>query len=654
MSSQNLIPRATLFGNPERTSVRISPDGKQIAFLSPHKGVMNVFVAPIDNFENAQPVTFDNSTGIGQYFWAHDNQHLLYLQDNDGDEDFHLYAVDLNTKVATDLTPFEKIAAQVVHLSHRIPGEILVGINDRDEHWFHDVYRINIGTGERQMLIENPGFVGLLADDDFNVKVAMAFTQNAELIILKADASAEDGWAALMEIGAEDVMTTAPIGFDKSGDKLYMIDSRERNTAAFKSLDLNNDDLETIFATELADVSGLMVHPTESTVEAVSYTFDREKWEVFDEVVKADLEFLRSVDGGEIQVTSRTREDDVWTVAFSLDNGPVKYYLFDRKRKSAEFMFSHRPALEGLELANMHSVAIKSRDGLDLVSYLTLPPASDPLGSARPAKPLPMVLLVHGGPWARDNWGYHSEHQLLANRGYAVLSVNFRGSTGFGKDFINAANMEWAGKMHDDLIDAVNWAVAEGVADKDKVAIMGGSYGGYATLVGLTSTPETFVCGVDIVGPSNLISLMMNPPPYWQPIMPMMQTRVGDFMTDEGQAFLDSRSPLTHVDRICRPLLIAQGANDPRVKQEESDQIVAAMNAKGIPVTYVLYPDEGHGFARPENNISFYAITEAFLAEHLGGSYEPIGDSFAGSNFEVPSGVDGVPGLAEGFAAKTT
>jgi dipeptidyl aminopeptidase/acylaminoacyl peptidase len=265
-----------------------------------------------------------------------------------------------------------------------------------------------------------------------------------------------------------------------------------------------------------------------------------------------------------------------------------------------------------------------------------------------------MVLLVHGGPWHRDSWGFDPGHQWLANRGYAVMSVNFRGSTGFGKDFINAANHEWGGRMHDDLIDAVQWAVQEGIAIQDKLAIMGGSYGGYAALVGLTFTPDTFACGVDIVGPSNLISLMENPPPYWQPVMPLMQTRVGDFVSEAGREFLKTRSPLFHVDRIQRPLLIGQGATDPRVKQQESDQIVAAMKAKNIPVTYVLFPEEGHGFRRPENDIAFYAITEAFLAQHLGGEFEPIGDAFVGANFEVPAGSNGVPGLADNHASSRT
>jgi dipeptidyl aminopeptidase/acylaminoacyl peptidase len=299
----------------------------------------------------------------------------------------------------------------------------------------------------------------------------------------------------------------------------------------------------------------------------------------------------------------------------------------------------------------MHDRVIKSRDGLNLVSYLSLPPVSDPDNDGVPNEPVPLVLDVHGGPWARDGWGLNSTHQWLANRGYAVLSVNYRGSTGFGKDFINAANGEWSGKMHDDLIDAVNWAVENKIAQKDKIAIMGGSYGGYATLVGLTYTPDVFACGVDIVGPSSLVTLLQNVPPYWVPFMPVMKVRVGDVETDEGRAELLKRSPLELVEEIKKPLLIAQGANDPRVKQLEADQIVKAMTEKNIPVTYVLYPDEGHGFHRPENNKSFNAVTEAFLAEQLGGRFEPVGKDFEGATITVPEGAEHVPGLNESLSA---
>jgi dipeptidyl aminopeptidase/acylaminoacyl peptidase len=429
-----------------------------------------------------------------------------------------------------------------------------------------------------------------------------------------------------------------------------MIDSRGRNTAAMTTLDLATGAAAILAEDPRADVAGALVHPTEETIQAVSFTYARTEWKVLDPAIQGDLDYLKTVAAGDLLVTSRTLDDRLWTVAFLLDNGPARSYLYDRSKKQATFLFTNRRALEGLPLAHMYPRVITSRDGLSLVSYLTLPPEADRRGDGRPDRPLPLVLLVHGGPWARDSWGLDPEHQWLANRGYAVLAVNFRGSTGFGKAFLNAAVKEWAGKMHDDLLDAVDWAVREGIARPDAVCIMGGSYGGYATLVGLTSTPEVFACGVDIVGPSNLVTLLNTIPPYWEPGIAMFTTRVGDHRTEEGRRFLESRSPLNYVDRIQRPLLIGQGANDPRVKQSEADQIVAAMQAKGIPVTYVLYPDEGHGFARPENSLSFNAVVEAFLSRYLGGRYQPVGADFQGSTITVPTGAAGVPGLEAALA----
>jgi dipeptidyl aminopeptidase/acylaminoacyl peptidase len=396
----------------------------------------------------------------------------------------------------------------------------------------------------------------------------------------------------------------------------------------------------------------MLEHPTTYTIQAVAFNYTRPEWKVLDPSIQGDLDYLRTAARGDLLVTSRTLDDRLWTVAAIVDDGPARFYLYDRTARKATLLFTHRKALEGLPLAAMHPEVITSRDGLKLVSYLTLPVGSDARRAGRPDQPLPMILLVHGGPWTRDTWGFNGEEQWLANRGYAVLSVNYRGSTGFGKRFLNAGSREWAGKMHDDLIDAVDWAIKEGIADRGRVAILGGSYGGYAALVGLTFTPDVFACAVDIVGPSNLETLLNTIPPYWEPGIAMFTTRVGDHRTAEGRRFLESRSPLTFVDRIRRPLLIGQGANDPRVKQSEADQIVAAMQRRGIPVTYVLYPDEGHGFARPENRLSFNAVVEAFLSRHLGGRVEPIGRDFQGSTITVPTGAKDVPGLPAALSSR--
>ena len=642
-----MIPRQVLFGNPEKSMARISPDGAYLSYLAPVDGVLNVWIAAVEDPDSARPITNDEERGIRHYDWTYDGQHILYYQDARGDEDWHVYATNITTGETRDLTPFEKVNSQILSVSEKTPNEILIGINTRNPQ-LHDVYRIELSTGERTLIEENPGFVSYLFDNDDRTRFAMTFSPTGGQVILQRDESNQ--WQSFLEVPNTDALTTGLTGFDKSNQILYMIDSRKRNTAALFSLDLASGKQELVAEDDRADVGGMQVHPTEKHVQAVSFIYDRNRWHVLDPAIQEDMDYLHSVEDGELSITSRTLDDRLWIAAYALDNGPVKYYLYDRTGKQANYLFSNRTDLDEYQLARMHSLTIKSRDGWDLVSYLTLPPDSVPDGEARPSNPVPLVLLVHGGPWGRDVWGYDSQHQWLSNRGYAVLSVNFRGSTGFGKEFINAGNGEWAGKMHDDLIDAVNWAVREKITQRDQVAIMGGSYGGYATLVGLTFTPDTFVCGVDIVGPSNLVTLLQNVPPYWVPILPMMKDRVGDWTTEEGQKSLLAKSPLARVDQIQRPLLIGQGANDPRVKQIESDQIVEAMKQKNIPVTYVLYPDEGHGFARPENRLSFYAVAEAFLSEHLGGRFEPVGEDFQGSKIQVPEGADQVPGLQAALA----
>jgi dipeptidyl aminopeptidase/acylaminoacyl peptidase len=639
-----LIPREVLFGNPDKAAAKISPDGKRLSFLAPVKGVLNVWVGPVDNPGAAKPVTNDKKRGIRRYFWAYTSQHILYMQDKEGDENFHIYAVNLDANRIEDLTPAKKVAAQIEGVSHKFPKEILVGLNERDER-FHDVYKIDILTGAKKLIQKNEGFLGFITDDDFQVRFAVKFSPKGGQLIYEPEGDAK--WKEFLSVPSADSLTTSFIGFNEKGDKAYLIDSRDRDTAALAIMDLKSKEEKILAADKLADVGGVMMHPTKNTVQAVAFDYTRQEWRGLDPGVARDLKKLKKVADGDFTVSSRTQDDRKWVVAFIMDNGPVRYYLFDRDSGEATFLFTNRKDLEGLALQKMHPVVITTRDGLKLVSYLTLPPGSDKEGKGIPNQPVAMVLNVHGGPWARDTWGYNPEHQFLANRGYAVLSVNYRGSTGFGKNFLNAANREWARKMHNDLIDAVDWAIKEKIAQPDKVAIMGGSYGGYATLVGLTFTPEKFACGVDIVGPSSLITLMKNIPPYWYPFLPQLKDRVGDFSTKEGLKLLQDRSPLNFVAKIQRPLLIGQGANDPRVKKVEADQIVEAMKAKKIPVTYVLFPDEGHGFARPNNRLAFYAVTEAFLARNLGGRFEAIGDAFQGSTISVLVGANDVPGLAQ-------
>jgi dipeptidyl aminopeptidase/acylaminoacyl peptidase len=591
------------------------------------------------------------------YFWAMNGEQILYLQDVAGDENFHLYAVDLATGDRRDLTPFESVQTRVTAIARDRPNELLVAVNDRVPE-LHDVWSINTRTGDRSLVFQNDaGFLNLQADDDYRVRVASRMEPDGGMRVIARDAD-DAPWYELVRWGPEDNMTSGPLSFTRDGRTLYVLDSRGVDTAALHAYTVDEDGTaryEALASDPRADVAEVEFDPETGEPQEVAFDYARREWKILDESIRLDWTRLHDAAEGEMSILSRDRADNSWIVAFERDTGPVAYYLYRRDTGTVTFLFTNRPELEGLPLAPMHPVVIRARDGLKLVSYLTLPPASgapapsvtDGRGVVQfradgPVRNLPMILLVHGGPWARDSWGYNSMHQWLANRGYAVLSVNFRGSTGFGKAFLNAGNREWAGRMHDDLIDAVNWAVDVGVADPDRVAIMGGSYGGYATLVGLTFTPEFFAAGVDIVGPSHVRTLIESIPPYWKPLVAMFEDRVG--RADEHD-HLDSISPLTRVDAIQRPLLIAQGANDPRVKEAESRQIVDAMQAKGLPVTYVLFPDEGHGFARPTNSLAFFAVAESFLGEHLGGRVEPIGSAVRESSAEVEAGAELVPGL---------
>lgn len=632
-----LIPREVFFGNPDRANVQISPDGTRIAFLAPHNGVMNIWVQTIGG-DDARAVTTGTQRPIRMYQWAHNGEQILFRQDRGGDENFHVYAVNIADGKEVDLTPFDAVQARILADDRDFPDEILIAVNNRNPQ-LHDAWRVNTRTGQGSIVFQNDdGFADFKADSRFNVRLATRVLPTGGSVAMLRDA-VNSPWYELASWSLEDSDTSGPMGFSRGGNIVYVADSRGVNTGGLYAYDSSTVDEPTyslLASDDRADIGTVIFDPKTGRPQAAAFEYDREHWKVIDPAIRADWEYLSSVADGEMMIQSRDRADRRWTVSYMVDDGPVKFYFYDRASKKATYLFSNRSTLDDLPLAHMQPKIIKSRDGLDLVSYLTVPPGA--------TGPLPMVLLVHGGPWARDSWGYNGMHQWLANRGYAVLSVNYRGSTGFGKAFLNAGNREWSKKMHDDLIDAVNWAVEEKIADPDKVAIMGGSYGGYATLVGLTFTPDFFAAGVDIVGPSHLRTLLETIPPYWAPVKSIFEQRMGSLGETE---FLDSISPLTKVDAINKPLLIGQGANDPRVKQAESEQIVKAMQAKNLPVTYVLFPDEGHGFQRPENNLAFFAVTEQFLAQHLGGKAEPIGSTIRSSSAKIEAGAELVPGLKE-------
>ncbi|HEX9624593.1 MAG TPA: S9 family peptidase [Streptosporangiaceae bacterium] len=612
----DLIPRQVLFGNPERVTPRLSPDGTRLAWLAPHDDVLNVWLAPVHpetgvDLDQAEVITADTDRGIRTFSWAHDNRHLLYLQDTGGDENWRLCDVDIQTMERRDLTPFEGVQTQIIALERKFPSELLIGLN-KDNPQLHDVYRLNLQTGELTKEVDNPGFLGWLADSELAVRCTFAPEPDGSLKIMVRD-GADDEWRLFKEVPADDALTTDPVAFSADGQSLLLITSDGRETASLVSADLATGTEKVLAGDPAADVSGVRLDPDTKQPQIVIVQKDRSDYLVLDPSVADDVAAIRALNPGDPVFTSADDAERTWLVAFTNDAGPVHYYAFDRESKTGRFLFEHQPELTKYTLAEMEPFSYSARDGLTIHGYATFP-------ADGPRTGLPTVLLVHGGPWHRDVWGYDPMAQWLANRGYLCLQVNFRGSTGYGKAFINAGNREWGAKMQDDLTDGVGYAVAEGWSDPEKVAIFGGSYGGYAALVGATFTPEVYCCAVDIVGPSSLKTLIETIPPYWAPMVAQFHRRVGDPAKDEE--FLWSRSPLSRADKITIPLLIGQGANDPRVKQAESEQIVAAMRAAGISCEYMLFPDEGHGFAKPENRMKFYAAAEKFLARYLGGRSE--------------------------------
>ena len=621
-----LISREVLFGNPERSQPRLSPDGQKLAWLAPDKkNVLQVWVKTVGK-DDDKMVTADKKRGIRLYRWAEDSRTLLYLQDNDGDENFHVYGVDLASGNVRDYTPFQGVRAGILDVDPDHPEEVLVQMNLRDRHVM-DVHRLTLSSGALALDTQNPGDVaGWGTDAKFQVRAAQVSTPDGGTEIRIRD-DAKSPWRTLLKVGPEEILDFD--GFSADGKSVFIESSIGSDTAKVVQRDVASGAEKVLASSPEVDAGQVMVHPRKHIVEAVSFEPGRSSWKVLDPSIQADFDAIRKLAAGDFFVVNRTTADDAWLVAFTSDRGPVSWYKWDRTAKKGTLLFTAQPKLEGLALAEMKPVVIPSRDGLKLHSYLTLPVGI-------PGKNLPMVLFVHGGPWARDRWGYDPWSQWLANRGYAVLQVNYRASTGYGKKFLNAGNRQWGLKMHDDLIDAEKWAVAQGIADPKKIAVFGGSYGGYAALAAATMTPDAFACNVDIVGPSNLKTLIASIPPYWKPVRSMFDVRMGNVDDPKDAELIKNASPLFRADKITKPLIIGQGANDPRVNVKESEQIVEAIEKNRGSVTYVLYPDEGHGFARPENRIDFNARAEKFLGTCLGGRVEPMaGDKIPGSTAVV-------------------
>jgi dipeptidyl aminopeptidase/acylaminoacyl peptidase len=607
-----LIPLRHLFDNPERAGARLSPDGRRISWLAPRDGVMNVWVRDVEGGE-PWPVTDDRRRGIRAHLWSRDSKRILYLQDAGGDENNHVYCIDADGGRARDLTPFPGVKAGLIAAPRATPRHILVSMNLRDRSLF-DAYRLTLATGRIELVGANPGdILGWLEDRQGRVRAAVSQTPAGDYRVLVRESEADE-LRVVAEYSNED--GGHPYAFTPDGSRMWVGSARGSDLTRLVELDPADGSERVIDGDERADLSGPVISGRTGELLGAVYLRDRVVMHAFDERLAADWEVLRTLHPGDPHITGQDAEETALIVAFNDDRDPGATYLYDRVARTARFLYRPRPWLDSEVLAPMRPVTITSRDGLELHSYLTLPVGVEPHG-------LPAVLVVHGGPWSRDAWGYDAEAQLLANRGYAVLQVNYRGSTGFGKASTHAAEKEFAGKMHDDLIDGVDWLVAEGIADPSRIGIYGGSYGGYAALVGASFTPGVFACAVSVVGPSSLVTLVRSFPAYWKPLLAGSWHRyVGDPDDPDQRADMEARSPMSRVDDITAPLLVIQGANDPRVTKVESDQIVAALRARGVEVEYVVKNDEGHGFVRPENRLDVYRALERFLARHLGGRAE--------------------------------
>lgn len=619
-----LIDRELFFDNPEIAGGQLSPDGKLISFLKVNKGKMNIWVKSFDEpFEKAKPITADTLRPIGGYFWTSDSKYILYVQDKGGNENFHVYAVDpfgvptsMGVPEARDLTPMENVRAFIYNVSKKNPNIMWVGINNRDQAW-HDLFQLEISTGKLTLLRENKErLTGFYFDWDEKIRLATRSADDGSTEILRAD---EDGFTKIYDCAP--LENCGPSGFFDKENKTFYFESNKgenENLTKLYQMDPATQEVKLVEGDPLnkVDFDGVTVSDVSRQILFTTYTDAKTRWYFKDKNFEASYKFLQAkFKGKEIGFNSMTKDESKALISVYSDDDPGSVYFFDFKTKKVIKQYTPRPKLQSLPLAKMEPITYKSSDGLEIPAYLTLPLGKEP-------KNLPVIVLPHGGPWARDNWGYNSFAQFMANRGYAVLMMNFRGSTGYGKKFLNAGNLQWGEKMQDDITWGVKHLISQGIADPKRVGIMGGSYGGYATLAGLTFTPDVYAAGVDIVGPSNLLTLLNSIPPYWESFRKIFHIRMGDPGTPEGKAKLEKQSPLFSASKIKVPLLVVQGANDPRVKKAESDQIVSALRDLGIGVEYLCAMDEGHGFRNPENNMAMLAYAEKFLAKHLGGRYQ--------------------------------
>ena len=619
-----LIDRELFFGNPEISGAQISPDGKYIAFIKPYKDTRNIWVKRAEEpFSAAKLVTSDTKRPIPGYFWSRDGKYILFVQDKGGDEDFNVYAVNPaeapaageEAPKARNLTDLKKVTAVIYAAPKSDPDAMYIGINDRDQAW-HDLYKIKISTGERTLIRKNTDrFTGWVFDLKDQLRLALRSADNGDTEVLRVDG---DGFKKVYSCSVFE--TCSPAQFHKDGKRVYMITNKGREIDLLRLVlfDPETGKEELVESDPMNHVDFGSPIFSQVSEDLIGTTYDDERTRIYwrDKSFESDYELLKKrLPNRDISFGSSTRDETLWLISAASDVEPGETHLFDRKTKKLTLQYRIREKLPREHMAEMKPIRYKSSDGLEIPAYLTLPKGIE-------AKNLPLIMFPHGGPWGRDSWGYDTFAQFLANRGYAVLQPNFRGSTGYGEKFLDAGNKEWGDKMQDDITWGVKYLVAQGIADPKRVGIMGGSYGGYATLAGVAFTPEVYSAAVSIVGPSNLITLLESIPPYWEAFRKVFTERMGDPATAEGKARLVRQSPLNSANKIKTPLLVVQGANDPRVKKAESDQIVVALRERKFPVEYLVAPDEGHGFARPVNNMAMVAAAERFLAKHLDGRYQ--------------------------------
>jgi len=652
----SLLPLAVLLAPPTNQAPELSPDGRWVSFLRPVDGALNLFVAPAESAGAARPITHLAGRGLQAYdvsgvplaHWTPDSRRILFPVDHDGDEKWNLHVVDVATGAEKTLTDMPGTAVEFQRFSDEDPNAAAVLVRERPG--TPDLYRLDLGSGERTLIMKNDSVASVVPDRALRPRLGIKVAADGSLDFYRWDGS---GWKLLWDVSLEDtpaINTTSyqkAFSWDRANNRFFLYSTEGRDATTLVALDATSGVRTPVLGKTQGDIAHVLYHPVTGEPIAYATMWTRTTWTAVDPAVREDLARLARVADGDFEVLGVSRDLGRWLVAYTLSDAPVAYYVYEHASGRAWRLFTGTPALEGLKLSKLHPFEIRSSDGLPLVSYYLLPRWRDPDGDGKPDQPLPAVVLVHGGPGdERAQWAFGPFLHWLANRGYAVLYLNYRGSPGFGKKFLNAEQLEWGGRMNRDLVEQVDWAAKRGIVRRDQVAIMGGSYGGYATLAGMTLTPGAFACGVSLVGPSNLSVFL----PGWN--VDRMAKRVGDPRTEAGRKHLYERSPVNFAQNTKGPVLIGQGEHDSRVPTAQSDTIVSVMRRAGVPVVYAVYPDEGHGFLRPENSRSFWAITEAFFAKCLGGRASPLDDALVGSSAEIRSGVEFVPGLADAIARR--